>query len=69
MASSIDPPLFYGMIDFDGGGRFVFELTDCEPDLLKVGMPVEMSLRRKYLDELRGIHGYFWKAIPVREDN
>lgn len=67
VASSIDPPLLYGMIDFDGGGRFVFELTDCERDSLKVGMPVEMSLRRKYLDELRGIHGYFWKAIPIRE--
>lgn len=66
VASSIDPPLLYGMIDFDGGGRFVFELTDCERDSLKVGMPVEMSLRRKYLDELRGIHGYFWKAIPIR---
>jgi hydroxymethylglutaryl-CoA synthase len=59
VASSIDPPLLYGMIDFDGGGRFVFEITDCEHDSVKVGMPVEMSLRRKYLDEPRGIHGYF----------
>jgi 3-hydroxy-3-methylglutaryl CoA synthase len=67
VAYSIDPPLLYGMIDFDGGGRFVFEFTDCERDLLKVGIPVEMSLRRKYLDELRGIHGYFWKVIPIRE--
>lgn len=67
VASSIDPPLLYGMIDFDGGGRFVFEITDCEHDSVKVGMPVEMSLRRKYLDEPRGIHGYFWKATPIRE--
>jgi len=67
VASSVDPPLLYGMIDFDGGGRFVFESTDCERDLLKIGMPVEMSLRRKYLDKSRGIHGYFWKAIPIRE--
>jgi len=67
VASSINPPLIYGMIDFEGGGRFVFGLTDCEPGSLKVGTPVEMSLRRKYLDELRGIHGYFWKAIPIRE--
>lgn len=67
VASSIDPPLLYGMIDFDGGGRFVFEFTDCDKDSVKIGMPVEMSLRRKYLDESRGIHGYFWKAIPIRE--
>lgn len=66
VASSIDPPLLFGMVDFDGGGRFVFELTDCERDLVKVGMPVEMSFRRKYFDELRGIVGYFWKAIPIR---
>jgi len=67
LASSINPPLIYGMVDFEGGGRFVFELTDCERGSLMIGMPVEMSLRRKYFDELRGIYGYFWKAIPVRE--
>jgi len=67
VASSIDPPLLYGMIDFDGGGRFVFEFADCERESLKIGMPVEMSLRRKYLDEPRGIHGYCWKAVPIRE--
>jgi len=67
VAASLNPPLIYGMIDFEGGGRFVFELTDCEPGSVKVGMPVEMSLRSKYFDKLRGIHGYSWKAMPVRE--
>lgn len=67
VASSISPPLLYGMIDFEGGGRFVFELADCDEDSTKIGMPVAMSLRRKYIDEPRGIHGYFWKAIPIRE--
>ena len=38
-----------------------------KPAQLKVGMPVEMTFRKKYVDEVRGIHGYFWKAIPVRE--
>jgi uncharacterized OB-fold protein len=55
------------MIDFDGGGRFVFEITDCEPGSSKVGMPVEMSLRRRDIDKFRGIHTYFWKAVLVRE--
>jgi 3-hydroxy-3-methylglutaryl CoA synthase len=67
VAASINPPLIYGMIDFEGAGRFVFEFADCEPGSLKVGMPVEMSFRRKYIDTARGIHGYFWKAMPVRE--
>ncbi len=67
LAFTLNPPQIYGMVDFDGGGRFVFDITDCEPGSLKVGMPVEMTLRRKYLDEVRGIHGYFWKAMPVRD--
>ena len=67
ITTSVNPPMLYGMIDFEGGGKFVFELTDCEFGSLKIGMPVEMSLRRKYFDEPRGIVGYFWKAVPVRE--
>lgn len=64
---TLNPPALYGMIDFDGGGRFNFELTDCQPGSLKVGMPVQMSFRRKFVDEKRGTYFYFWKAIPVRE--
>jgi hydroxymethylglutaryl-CoA synthase len=67
VAASINPPLIYGMVDFEHGGRFVLELTDCERGSAQPGLTVEMSLRRKYVDRLRGIHGYFWKAIPIRE--
>lgn len=66
LAYSPSPPQIYGMIDFDGGGRYWFDFTDCDADSLKVGMPVEMSFRRKYADRMRGIHVYFWKAIPKR---
>ena len=66
LAFSPSPPQVYGMIDFEGGGRYWFDLTDCELESLKVGMPVEMSFRRKYLDKSRGISGYFWKAVPMR---
>jgi len=24
-----------------------------------------MSFRKKYMDEKFGVHGYFWKAVPV----
>lgn len=64
---SPNPPLLFGTVDFQGGGRFVFDLTDCEAGSLEVGMPVEMTFRRKYFDEQRGIVGYFWKAKPVRK--
>ena len=66
LAFSASPPELYGVVDFEGGGRFAFNLTDCEPEALSVDMPVEMSFRRKYVDEVRGIHGYFWKAMPAR---
>ncbi len=65
LAASIDPPAIYGMVDFDGGGRYWFDLADCDLDSVKVGMPVEMTFRRRYLDESRGVYGYFWKATPV----
>jgi hydroxymethylglutaryl-CoA synthase len=66
LAASIDPPAMYGIVDFDGGGRFWFDLTDCDIDSVKVGMPVEMTFRRKYIDEASGVCGYSWKATPIR---
>jgi 3-hydroxy-3-methylglutaryl CoA synthase len=66
LAFSPSPPAIYGTVDFDGGGRWLFDLNDCDLDSLEVGMPVEMSFRRKYHDASRGIHAYFWKATPVR---
>ena len=65
--ATLNPPLTYAMLDFEGGGRFLFDLTDCETGMLKIGMTFKMGLRRKYIDEARGVIGYFWKGIPVRE--
>jgi hydroxymethylglutaryl-CoA synthase len=65
LAASIDPPAIYGFVDFEGGGRFWFDLTDCDLDSVKVGMPVEMTFRRRYVDEACGVQGYFWKATPT----
>ncbi|MFC2060388.1 hydroxymethylglutaryl-CoA synthase family protein, partial [Chloroflexota bacterium] len=67
LAFSLSPPQIYGMIDFEGGGRYIFDITDCTPGSLKVDMPMEMTLRRKYADEVRGIYGYSWKAMPPRK--
>ena len=67
LAFTVNPPAIYGMMDFDGGGRYWFDLTDCDLDSLKVGMPLQMTFRRKYFNEARGFPFYFWKATPVRE--
>ncbi len=66
LAPSPNPPAIYGVVAFEGGGRYNFDITDCGLESLEVGMPVEMSFRRKYRDEVRGIHGYFWKATTGR---
>jgi len=64
LAVSVDPPAIYGMIQFEGGGRFMADFTDCELSDCKVGIPVKMAFRRRFRDDERGFAGYFWKAIP-----
>lgn len=59
------PPLYYGLIDFEGGGRLKVELTDVEGEALAVGMELEMAFRIKAFDKVRGFRKYFWKARPV----
>ncbi|MGB8706464.1 MAG: zinc ribbon domain-containing protein, partial [Dehalococcoidia bacterium] len=39
-------------------------MTDCDPKVIKIGMPVEMTFRRIY--EGGGMYNYFWKCRPIR---
>ena len=67
LAASLNPPAISGQVEFEGGGKMMFDLTDCDLEALKTGMTVSMSFRRKYFDKKRDISGYFWKAVPVME--
>ena len=67
LAASINPPAIYGQVEFEGGGKMMFDFTDCNMDELETGMAVDLSFRRKYYDPKRGISGYFWKAVPAKE--
>jgi len=64
IAGSIDVPLVITIVNFDGGGRALLELTDRDINEVKIDMPVEFSLRQLYT--AGGIRNYFWKAIPLR---
>lgn len=64
LAVSMDPPAIYGMVQFEGGGRFIADFTDCELKDLEVGLPVKMIFRKHATDRERGFTGYFWKATP-----
>lgn len=65
LAYSPSPPVIAAVIDFEGGGRFSCELTDVDPEELRIGSQVEMTFRRLYT--AGGVHNYFWKARPARE--
>lgn len=64
LTATKNPPSITAIVDFDGGGRMVCEITDCDPDKIEIGMPVEMTFKKLY--QIGGIHNYFWKARPVK---
>lgn len=64
LAASIDPPTTICAVDFEEGGRIIFNMTDRDPDEVKTGMPVELVFRKNHYWE--GIHNYWWKCAPVR---
>jgi len=58
-----NPPGLNGVIDFEGGGRLICELTDYDLNKVEIGMPLEMTFRKMFQGE--GIINYFWKAKPI----
>ncbi len=63
---AIDPPLVMTVVEIDGGYRIYCQMTDRDPEKIKVGMPVEMTFRK--LHEARGLYNYFWKCRPLRSE-
>ena len=63
LTPSRESPAVIGTVDFEGGGRVMCEVTECEPSEIKIGMPVEMCFRK--VGRKGGIHNYFWKARPI----
>ena len=61
---SADPPAYYGMIEFDAGGRMMADFTDIDEGGVEVGMTMRMMFRIKEHDAARGFVRYFWKAAP-----
>tara|TARA_Y100000814_G_C12289936_1_gene388052 strand:- start:422 stop:1099 length:678 start_codon:yes stop_codon:yes gene_type:complete len=61
---SMEPPAYFGLIEFEGGGRMMVEFTDLDPETFDVGVKTMMHFRIKHLDENRGMRQYFWKASP-----
>jgi hydroxymethylglutaryl-CoA synthase len=62
---SPDPPTYYGMLDFEGGGRLTTEFADVDAASVEVGRTMRMVFRIKAVDERRHFKRYFWKAVPI----
>ena len=65
LGGGIDPPATRTVVDFEGGGRGLFDMVDRDPEECKVGMDVEMTFRK--IGYVSGVHNYFWKCKPVRD--
>jgi hydroxymethylglutaryl-CoA synthase len=55
-----------GLVNLEGGGRVFVELTDADPDELKIDLPVELTFRRLNIWREDKMYCYFWKATPIR---
>ncbi len=61
---SDDPIVIQTVAEFEDQIRFYGMMTDCDPNEVKIGMPVELTFRRMY--EGAGFYNYFWKLRPNR---
>lgn len=64
LAVAMDPPSTCAAIDFEDGGRIMCDITDRDPQEVKVGMPVEMTFRK--LHYVGNFYNYWWKCQPIR---
>jgi 3-hydroxy-3-methylglutaryl CoA synthase len=65
LEASIDPPTAMAVLDLANGCRLFLQMTDRDPNEVKIGLPVELTFRR--LLEAGGIYNYYWKCRPLRE--
>ncbi|RLE79708.1 MAG: transcriptional regulator [Thermoprotei archaeon] len=58
-------PIMVAIVETEDGARFLTQLTDCTPDQLKIGMPVEAVFRRYRTQGDKGLVMYGIKFRPV----
>ncbi|MDX1649362.1 MAG: OB-fold domain-containing protein [Myxococcota bacterium] len=60
-----EPPTIVTVTDVDGA-RVHLQLVECDPQEVRLGMPVEMRFRR--IHRVGGRPNYYWKAVPLPEE-
>lgn len=61
------PPTIMGIVDLEDGARMFIPVTDVGVEEAKLGMPLELCVRK--LHDAQGIHHYYWKARPSRDED
>ncbi len=56
-------PTVMVVVDLEAGGRFLCQMTDVKEREVRIGMPVELMLRR--LRDSAQNHHYYWKCRPL----
>jgi len=59
-----DSPTIMTVVDLNQGGRLYIQMTDVDPEDVRVGDEVVLTLRRR--KEAPTMHHYYWKCRPVR---
>ena len=61
-----ESPYCMGIVDLKDGTRILCQIADCEPERLKVGLPVSLEFRKIQEAGESGVIAYGYKAVPER---
>ena len=56
------PPAYFGMVQFDGGGKLMMDFTEVREGSIDSGSRISVHFRIRQFDPQRGFRKYFWKA-------
>ena len=56
------PPAYFGMVQFDGGGKLMMDFTEVCEGGIDSGSRISVHFRIRQFDPQRGFRKYFWKA-------
>ena len=57
------PPAYFGMVQFECGGKLMMDFTEVEEGAIDSGSRVSVHFRIRQFDAQRGFRKYFWKAV------
>ena len=61
-------PYAVAIVELEEGTMLTTQIVDIEPELIEIGMPVEMTFRKIMADNDAGIIRYGYKFRPIKKD-